>query len=454
MEEEMNNWKDWFGAGLKIKRWLLMVLLGTIILSYGISNMRLSNELTVESIITTMLLFIIGIIAVVVGFMMTQKRILQAVAESGNTTHNRNLNIKKLLFDKKTLDKSVKIVVIGQGDGMDSLLQGIKNFSHNITTIVSTVDAVGDTKIEMEEIKKAVVALANNDKEELSQFMNYRSRTGQDMTAMIFEAMMASHQNNFARAVSGVSEVLSMAGKVLPSTEDNVSLGAVLSDGSRVHGKAAIRLGGEYKRLPLEKVFLVPERCAPAPGVIKSIKEADMIIIGPGSLYTGILPTLLMKEVADEIKKSKAVKVYVSNIMTEAGQTDSYALSDYINALHEHAGKGIIDYCIASDSDIMPEYIRMYNKRNSDVIEIDKTRIKNTGVKLIVEDMSVVDENGKIRHDSLKLSKAIVNIMMQNLDISEKEQALEYYTMKSKLKGLNEKNKKKNVLFRQLKVIK
>lgn len=449
----MNSLKDWFGSGLKIKRWLLLVLVGTVVLSYGIANLKLSTQLNVQSVITTMLLFIVGIVAIVTGFIMAQRRIIQAVAEAGSASNNRNLNIKKLIFDKKTLDKSIKVAVIGQGDGMEALLQGIKHFSNNITSIVSTIDDDVDKDAQITEIKRAIVALAENDKDELNDFMNYQSKTGMDMTSMIFEAMMANHNQNFSRAVSGVSDVIAIAGRVLPSTVDKASLGAVISDGSRIHGKADILASSSTRKLPIEKVFLIPERCAPAPGVIKSIKEADLIIIGPGSLYTGILPILLIKEIADEIKKSKAVKVFVSNIMTEVGQTDNYSLSDHINALHEHAGKGIIDYCIASDSDIMPEYIRMYNKKNSDVIDIDKAKIKSTGVKLAVEDMSVVDENGKIRHDSLKLAKAIINIMISSLDISDNEHALEYYSMKNKLKSINANGKKKSVLFRNVKVI-
>lgn len=449
----MNNLKDWFGSGLKIKRWLLLVLIGTIILSYGIANMKLSTQLSVQSIITTMLLFIIGIVAIVTGFMMSQRRIIQALAEAGSSSKTRNLNIKKLIYDKKTLDRSIKVAVIGQGDGMEALLQGIKHFSNNITSIVSTIDDEDNKETQIAEIKRAIVALAENDKDELNSFMNYKSKNGMDMTTMIFDAMMSNHGNNFSRAVSGVSDVIAIAGRVLPATVDKASLGAVLSDGSRIHSKTQIVSGSSTRSLPIEKVFLIPERCAPAPGVIKSIKEADLIIIGPGSLYTGIIPILLIKEIADEIKKSKAVKVFVSSIMTEVGQTDGYSLSDYINALHEHAGKGIIDYCVASDSDIMPEYIRMYNKRNSDVIDIDKSKIKNTGVKLAVEDMSIVDENGKIRHDSLKLAKAIIHIMLSSLDISDNEQALEYYSMKNKLKNINSNGKKKSVLFRNVKII-
>ena len=450
----MNNLGEWFGSGLKIKRWLILVLIGTIVLSYGFANLKLATQLNFQSIIVTMLYFVIGIFLIVMGFLMTQRRILQAVAESSVSSKTRNLNLKKLLFDKKTLDKSIKVVVIGQGDGMAALLNGMKLFSNNITAIVSTIEDDSTSKqVEITEIKRAMVALAENNEKELERFMDYNSRYGVDMVAMMFESMMDIHDNNFSKAVCSLSDVIAMSGKVLPATLDKVSMGAVLSDNSRVHGQKEMIEKVIQKKLPIERIFLTPERCTPAPNVIKSIKEADLIIIGPGSLYTGILPILLIREIADEIKKSKATKIFVSNIMTEHGQTDNYSLSEHINALHEHAGKGIVDYCIASDSDIMPEYIRMYNQNGSDIIDIDKPRVKNTGVRLVVKDMSVVGEKGKIRHDSIKLAKEIIDIMCQNMDLASDKQALEYYNIKTKLKNVNSKKKKKNVLFRNLKVI-
>lgn len=450
----MNNFLEWFGSGLKIKKWLFLVLLGTVILSYGFSNLKLATTLNLQSIFTSVLLFGIGVFCVVTGFLMSQRRILQAVAESNISSNTRNLNLKRLLFDKKTLDKSIKVVVIGQGDGMSALLSGVKLFSNNVTAIVSTLDdKKTDAQLEIKEIKKAMVALAENDKNELERFLDYGSRQGIDMGTVIFNAMMEMHDNNLSKAVCAVSDILAMSGKVLPATLDKVTLGAVLSDSSRAHGKNEIVLKTSEKKLPIEKVFLSPERCSPAPNVIKSIKEADLIIIGPGALYTGILPILLIKEIADEIRKSKATKIFVSNIMTEPGQTDGYSLSDHINVIHEHAGKGILEYCIASDSDIMPEYVRMYNQRGSDIMDIDKSRIKNTGVKLVVKDMSIVGEKGRIRHDSVKLAKEIINIMCQNMDLAANKQALEYYNMKSKLKHVNSKSKKKSVLLRDVKVI-
>ena len=180
--------------------------------------------------------------------------------------------------------------------------------------------------------------------------------------------------------------------RILPATLDNVTLGAVMDDGTRCIGKREINDCVENKGIKIERVFLTPERCVPAEEVIRSIKEADVIIIGPGNLYTGIIPTLLIKEVSDAIRKSNASKIFISNIMTEKNQTDNFSLSDYINVIHEHAGKGLFDYCIFSDSDIMPEYIRRANKEGCDLVELDKNNVKD--IKVIVDDLTVVDEKG------------------------------------------------------------
>ena len=274
----MRSLSEWFGSGLKIKRWLFLVLIGTFILSYGFANLKLANQLDVHSILVTAILFAIGIFCIVTGFIMTQRRILQAVAESNISSNTKNLNLKRLLFDKKTLDKSIKVVVIGQGDGMSSLLNGMKLFSNNITAIVSTFEDGEDKEFEISEVKRAMISLAENDKKELEKFMNYKTRYGIDVGSLILESMMEMHENNLSKAVLNTSNVIAMSGKVVPATIDNVSIGAVLSDNTRAHGKYEIIEKTRQKKLPIEKIFLVPERCAPAPNVIKSIKEEDWYV--------------------------------------------------------------------------------------------------------------------------------------------------------------------------------
>jgi uncharacterized cofD-like protein len=257
--------------------------------------------------------------------------------------------------------------------------------------------------------------------------------------------------NNFAKAIQDTSEVLSVTGKVLPVTLDHVNIGAVLKDGTRVVGDDNITDKVFERKSAIEKLFLQPSVCEPAPGVIKSIKEADVIVIGPGSLYTGIIPNLLLKEVADQVRGSKALKIFVANIMTEPGQTDGYKVSDLINSIHEHVGKGVIDYVLASESDIMPEYIRRYNKEGSELLEIDKSEIKSTGVKLEECDFAIADENGYIRHDPQKLSNAIMTIAYNHIDLKNNSKAFEAYRLKSLLD--KNKKKKKNILFQDTRII-
>lgn len=456
-----NNYSEWFGSGLKIKRWLLLVIIGTLLVGYGIANIIALQTMEVSKLIIIGLSFVLGISSIVAGFIMAQRRILQAVAESNAGMNPRSLNVKKLVYDKEMLDKSVKIVVLGGDSGLATILRGLKLFSNNITAIVATATGVANQDLVAKEfgilppndLRQSLVALSNKEKvmEELMQYKFKKGNLkGYNFGNLLLVAMNDICDGNFAKAIQDTSKVLSITGKVLPASLDKTTIGAILTDGTRIVGEDNVT---NEKKAPIEKIFLTPEKCTPAPGVISSIKEADVIIIGPGSLYTGIIPNLLIREVADEIKKSKATKIMISNIMTEPGETDNYKVSDYINAIHDHVGKGIIEYVVANDSNIMPEYIRRYNEIGSDVVEVDKNNIKPMGITLLVDDFAKIDEKGMIRHDQEKLAKAVMKIVCDNMDLTKSRQSLEYFTIKSKLKKMNRRKKKKNILFRDVKVV-
>ena len=387
---------------------------------------------------------------------MAQRRMLQAIAEYSANQNSKNLNIKRLLYDKKMLDRNIKIVAIGDGAGLSAVLKGLKLFSNNVTAIVSVIGKNATTSaIDVNGIKKAMVALSEKENE-MDSFLNYRmydaELNGKNSGELFIKSITSMHNGNLSEAVSHMSKILAIKGNIVPATLSQLDLGAILNDGTRVVGRNEIVDKVIERRAPIEKLFLIPERCEPAQDVIRSIKEADVIIIGPGSLYMGILPILLIREISDAIKKSKANKIFVSNITTEYGQTDNYSVSDYIHVIEEHIGKGLFDYCIASDSDIMPEYVRRYNRDGMDLVDIDKHILKNMDINLIVDDLSVVDETKSIHHDPLKLAKAIIKIVCENMDVNDSKATLEYYTVKTKMKGMNKK-KRKNILFRDVKVI-
>ncbi len=452
----MNNLLEWFSSGLKLKRWFFLMLVGVVLMSMSIAKFISSDELEILQLVIYGIFFVVGFASVIMSYVMSQRRILQAIAEANANPNGRDVNLKRLLFDKKMLNKNSKIVVIGDGDGLAALLKGLKIFSNNITAIVNVVGSKKDSSftLQIEDVKKAMIALANKE-DVLDDFFNTRvmdgNLAGRKQGDLFFELLGRTCDGNLSKTIEYMSKILAMRGSILPATLDNVTIGAVMDDGTRCIGRNEVNECVENKGVKIERVFLTPERCAPAEDVIRSIKEADVIIIGPGSLYTGIIPTLLIKEVSDAIRKSKACRIFVSNIMTEKNQTDNFSLSDYINVIHEHAGKGMFDYCIFSDSDIMPEYIRRANKDGCDLVELDKNNVKD--IKLVVDDLTIVDEKGNIRHNPIKLAQNIFKIVCDNMDLENSDKAIEYYTTRSKLKKITNKNKKKNILFRDVKIV-
>ena len=179
--------------------------------------------------------------------------------------------------------------------------------------------------------------------------------------------------------------------------------------------------------------YASPSNCRPAPGVIEAIEDADVIIIGPGSLYTNVLPNLLVKNVAKAIKDSKAMKFYISNIMTEPGQTDNYDLSEHFRVIKEHVGTDIIDYCLADTGEVVPEYIRKYNKEGSDLVEIDSRKLNNYNIKIIQRNMSCI-KDGKVRHNPEIIAAAIIEMLCNDLKFHDMQNDTEYLLLQSVLK--------------------
>ena len=260
--------------------------------------------------------------------------------------------------------------------------------------------------------------------------------------------MNAMEQSNkdFVSSIEQISQVMNITGRVLPVTLDSVNICAELEDGTIIEEKDKIPQIVVEKVSKINRVFVNPTNCRVAPGVLEAIKEADAIIIGPGSLYTNVIPNLLVKNVAKTIKESKAIKIYVSNIMTEPGQTDDYSLSDHVNTIFEHVGEGIIDYCIYDTGEIVPEYIKMYNEMGSDLVEQDVAKLRAKGIKLLQRKLSsIVDDS--IRHDADCVAESIVQIICDDLKYNEELHNPQYIMMKARLKD----GKKKTNLIRKQK---
>lgn len=278
----------------------------------------------------------------------------------------------------------------------------------------------------------------------MHQLLNYEYKDGAlkgiNFGDLYINAITNIH-GDLAKSIEKSGEIFSIVGKVLPVTLDEMNICVELENGMVIDDKEKIADITSERVTKINRVFLNPSNCRTTPGIIEAIKKADAIIIGPGSLYTNVIPNLLIRGVAKNIRESKAFKIYIPNIMTEPGHTDDYDVSDHISAIVEHAGNKIVDYCICDNGDIIPEFLRKYNKEGSDLVEIDSNRLRGKGIKLVKDDISYIDGE-HIRHNPDELARVIFELICNELKFKDKQNDEQYLLLNSKLK--EEKKNTKN----------
>lgn len=423
----------------KTKRWVLLIIIGMLLTCYEFAKIIAMDRLEVAELAKIAVLFVIGFTCFILGLIFLQRRILELAANPEIMKKKNPIN-----------SKGPNVVVIGGGNGLNTVLKGLKKYTRNITAIV-TVSKYGKEDISTcEDIKISLEALATNS-EEMSKMLNYNfvdSKGNQlNFGDLYIEAARNIH-GNLATSVQKGNEIFSMVGKVLPVTLDEMKICVELENGMVIKDKDRIADITEDRVTKINRVFVNPSNCRTAPGIVDAIQKADAIILGPGSLYTNVIPNLLIKNVAKTIRDSKAFKIYIPNIMTQPGHTDDYNVSDHIDAIIEHAGNKIIDYCICDNGDIIPEFLRKYNKEGSNLVEVDSQNLRGKGIKLIKADISCVDGE-YIRHDADELAKTIIELICTELKFRDKQNDDQYLLLNSKLKEAKKKNKKKKVSKKQ-----
>ena len=450
----MKGFFKWFKKGAKMKRWFFLIIIGILLASYGMMLLLKGGEKQFIDLAKMVLSFASGFCLVIVGNIYMQKRTLELfVQETDTRDEAKSGNVKSLIFNKKVYEEGPNIVVIGGGTGIDSVLKGLKNYTNNITAIVTISDygmqATSSRKLletlPLDDVKNSLIALSQNEAV-MNGIMNYKFSNGKlkDLTfGDIYLLAMKELYCDFATSVKQSQYVLNITGKVLPVTLDAIDICAELEDGTVIKSKEKIPEVIGDKVSKINRIFINPSNCSPAPGVIEAIQNADAIIIGPGSLYTNVIPNLLVKGVAKAIKENKGFKIYISNIMTEPGLTDNYTLSDHIKAIQDHAGKEIVDYCIYDTGEVVPEFIRKYNKEGADLVEQDISRAKAEGVKLLQRNLSYVDGD-VVRHNPDAIAASIIELICEDLKFKDMQNNPEYMMLNSKLKD-NKKQLKKNM---------
>lgn len=447
----MNGFFKWFKSNTKIKRWIFLMIIGILCVCFGIAKILVTQELSFLELAKIILLFVAGFAFTIISIVNIQRRTLEILVEETDTRDLEKSNVKSLIFNKKIYNQGPKVVVIGGGAGLNTVLRGLKNYTDNITAIV-TVSDYGSTAGKSEEeislaalsdIEESLVALSANEAE-MSDLFNLRMRDAKvrgNKFGDIFLTAMKEAVGDFSASIREVQKILNMTGKVLPVTLDRIKICAELEDGTIVECKDKIPEVVSQKVSKISRVFISPTNIRVAPGVIEAIQEADSIVIGPGSLYTNVIPNLLVPGVSKAIREAKGFKVYVSNIMTEYGQTDNYTLYDHIKAIIDHAGKGIIDYCVYDTGEIVPEYVRQYNREGADLVEQNISKVKDEGIKLIQRNLSTV-ENGRIRHNPDAIATSIIQLICDDLNFRDMKNDAQFIMLDNKMKDANKKLKK------------
>jgi uncharacterized cofD-like protein len=315
-----------------------------------------------------------------------------------------------------TLARKPRIVVIGGGTGLSVMLRGLKQKPLDITAIVTVADDGGSSGILREElqipppgdIRNVLTALADTEPL-LAEVLKYRFNSGTGLAGHslgnLILAAMTDITGDFVTGITELSRIFAVRGRVLPAANQSIVLKAEMEDGSIVIGESTIPKSG----LAIRRVFLEPADVEALPEAVQALREADAILIGPGSLYTSILPNLIVPKLAEAIIQSDAVKLFVCNVMTQPGETDNYSVSDHLGAIQAHIGHNLFDYVIVNDGEIPPQVQSLYAEKGSTAVHLDLEEVTRRGYKVIAD--TLVLFRTYLRHDAAKLSDHIYHLV-------------------------------------------
>ena len=413
----------WLVPGLKLKRWFALIVLGSVVAAIGVTLLFQLQPIYflvkyAKKMFHTVQPELAGVIFIVLGAIIFLKAWQETNFSFMDIKGQRNRHaMGEALYRRMKLNHGPKIVAIGGGTGLSTLLKGIKKLTNNITAIVTVGDDGGSSGRLREEmgilppgdIRNCIAALADDD-DIVTKLFQYRFKTGEGIKGHsfgnLFITAMSAISGDMVTAIKESSKVLVIRGRVLPATTEDMRLVARMEDGSVVKGESNIPEAGKK----IVDLSSEPVNCKPTPDVIEAINSADLIILGPGSLYTSIIPNLLVEGIAEAVSNSNAAKIYVCNVMTQPGETDNYSVSDHIKALFSHAvksgaNKRLFDAVLVNDS-LPLSLIEKYEEKDSLPVEEDTGAIKNLDVE-IVRAKLIEDNKELVRHNPSKVAKAI-----------------------------------------------
>lgn len=410
----------WVKIGFRFRKWLSGAVIGCalLLLSFGIilKDSVIGPFQTGFAVIAA----VVGLASIVYCFRTILLKFLHLYPTGIYKKPVSMSEIGDVLYRRKILSSAPRIAVLGGGTGISTLLKGLKKFTSNITAIITVADDGGGSGALREDlgmlppgdIRNCIVALAETESvmERLLQYRFTEGRLKGQSFGNLFLAAMNGISDNFEQAVRNTGDVLAVTGRVLPVTEQDVRLVATLENGEYIVGESEIGAHHKFRPGRISKVSLMPPDASPLLPVIEAIQTADLIVIGPGSLYTSILPNLLVGGVAAAISESRAARVYVCNVMTQPGETENYPVSEHIRAIWSHTNEEIFDYCLVNCGEVPEEMRGVYAEDGADVVLIDLSRLKKMGINIVESDIVQV-RGSLVRHDPDKLAQALMDIL-------------------------------------------
>lgn len=439
------RWFRWLAPGLNIKRWLFLFSLGVVLLIVGVTMMLNYQWLSyVEDMFLQFLyeatgsynytvLASVGIVAIMIGILLMiigTRKVIKTIIRAMIPEDSEQ--VSDYLFQNIRLGQGPRVVVIGGGTGLSVLLRGLKSRTANITAIVTVADDGGSSgrlredfkMIAPGDLRNCLVALA--EKEGLMEKL-FRFRFGGDgdlaghsFGNLFLAALTQVLDADIEKALEASSKILKVRGRVIPSSTEEINLVAEMEDGTVVEGES--RIPDVDKRI--KRIYTSPSLPKPEGAALQAIDEADAIILGPGSLYTSIMPNLLVDKIADHIRASRAAKIYVCNVMTQPGETTNYTVADHVQAVIDHAGDHIINTVLVNDAEIAENVIAQYAAYGAKPVVVDMDRLDRLGVRTIRANL--VDSQDKAAHDSERLGKVLMDVIYA-LQTDIEPHILEYY---------------------------
>ncbi len=419
----------WLYPGMKFKRWLLLFAAGVFLVSMGLAlifnykyldqieeaifrfvyTWRGSYDYTATALVGALVVLVgVAIMLAATRFVIRSVILVLLPENSGN--------LVDMIYEKRKLGRGPSIAVIGGGHGLSTLLRGIKEATSNVTAIVTVADDGGSSGRLREELgiippgdlRNCLVALADTEPL-MEKLFQYRFE-GEGTLAghsfgNLFIAAMNEVTGDMETALVEASKVLVVKGRVLPASKEHVRLDAVMEDGTVVEGESHIP---EAKKR-IRRVRLFPEHAQAVGTALEAIRTADAVILGPGSLYTSILPNLLVDGMAETLRRSRAVKIYICNVMTQPGETDGYTASMHVKAILEHAGKGVVDYVLVNSGPISEKMLAGYAAKGSYPVAVDREALNKLGVGFVQADIMSEEDAG--HHDPVKLRDAVMKMV-------------------------------------------